>query len=139
MDKQIFKEFPNGQIVYDFNPTDEFKYVESVNEGMHVVQKEKGLTLDSAKKKALRRPDSLSEKCGYQTFVPCVACSNCVIIREIEHGEFKNSAYACKQLKRMVERYGTCTCAFSGKNGPFVIERDKTKADIEAHKNELIN
>ena len=71
MDKRVLKKFRNGQVVYDFNPADETPDSEHVNEGWGIVQKEKGLTYDTAKNKAMRRAEELSESCGYQVYTPC--------------------------------------------------------------------
>lgn len=139
MDKRVLKKFRNGQVVYDFNPADETPDSEHVNGGWGIVQKEKGLTYDTAKNKAMRRAEELSESCGYQVYTPCVACANCIIVRELEHGEYQNTAYACRMLKRMVERFGTCNQSGPGRTGPLVITRDKTMEEIESRKGELIN
>lgn len=139
IEKQVIRKYPDGKFVYDFNPTDGYDDSSDVNEKYRVVPRQKGLTIDTAMAKAEKQPESLTVKCQYRTFVPCVSCSNCVIVREMENGELVNTAYACKQLKRMVDRYGTCIFGNYGKNGPFVIQRDKTMEEIESRKGELVN
>lgn len=97
------------------------------------------MTLETAQKKAMERAEGLATRCQYHVFLPCVACSNCIIIRALEHGVFKNKVYICKVIKRTVDRYGTCVSASPGKIGATVVEYDETKAEIEANKNNLIN
>ena len=139
MDKQVIKTLPDGRLLYNFDPADEYPDSERVNEGIRVVQPVKGVSLENAQKKAMEREETIAQRYSYQEFVPCVACCSCVIIRQREHGEYKNSVYACKNMKRAVARYGTCTYASTGKTGPLVIERDLTMEEIEANKMNLVN
>ena len=139
MDPLHLRDFEDGRSLYYFNPPDGCPDSEKVNEGYRVVQAEMGMTLETAQKKAMEREESLVRRSHYQEVLPCVACCNCVIIRRLEHGVYKNTSYICRILKRMVVRYGTCTNASEGKMGPTVVDYDETKAEIEANKNNLIN
>ena len=87
----------------------------------------------------MKQAGTLSEKCGYKVYTPCVACANCFIVRELEHGEYQNTAYACRLLKRMVDRFGTCQHGETGRSGPLVIDHDKSLAEVEANMSNLIN
>ena len=139
VDKRLVKEYPNGQKVYDYNPADGQPDGERVNEGYRVVPKVKGINQECASRKAETQAADLSKLARYQVYLPCVACTNCVIVRELEHGELVNTAYACRALKRMVERYGTCINGAPGRQGPLVINRDKVLEEIERRKGELVN
>ena len=137
-DPQVIRTFPDGRRLLDFDPPDSYHDSENVGTGYHVTQRKKGLNIEAAEVKSERRVESMLKRVGYQTFIPCCVCNGCVIIRATEHGELKNTYYACQKMKAQVSRYGTCLQATEGV-GPLVIEKDLTMEEIAARKNELVN
>ena len=134
----ILKTFPDGQVLRDYDPTDEYTESEASGTEFIVRQREKGLTRETAEKKIYKRMESIATRMGYQTFLPCVRCTSCVIVRGMENGEVKNQYYACQKMKMQVERYGTCLNASEG-NGPLVLEKNLFVEEALAKKKELMN
>lgn len=134
----LLKTFPDGRTLMDFDPADEYPDSEDVGSAYQVKRRLKGITPEGAERKSEKRLMMQRERVGYKTFVPCVGCTWCIIIRATEHGTVKNTYYACQRMKMRVDRYGTCVDASEG-NGPMVIEKNLTMEEIAARKNELVN
>lgn len=139
MEKQLLREFPSGQKVWNFNPASDIPDAPDVNEGMRVVMMQKGMTLETAQHNVEQRRENMSRRANYHEVVPCIACCGCIVVREMRNGKLENTVLACSQLKRLVSRYGTCDDGRYGKTGPLVLEKDMTMAEIEANKSKLIN
>ena len=139
MDKQLIREFPDGEKIWNFNPASEIPDAPDINAGMQVVLMQRGKNLETAQRNAEDRRESLAHSSNYHEVVPCIACCKSIVVREVRHGIHENTILACTQLKRLVSRYGTCDCGNTGKTGPMVIERDLMMAEIEANKSKLIN
>ena len=135
---EIIGECPDGRPVRDYDPSDGYGESEKSGESLRVVQRMKGISFDTALKKSAERREKIVARSGYQTFIPCVRCNGCVIIRGMENGEIKNKFYACQKMKIQVERYGTCVQASEG-NGPMVMEENIRLAEAMAMKDRLVN
>ena len=138
-EKQVIRYLPDGTPLYDFDPADEYPDSVEVNEDASFRRRMRSTKLSFAEAAREHKSDVTKVRAQYQEFVPCVRCRNCTIVRVKERGEFRNRIYSCAILKCLVSRCGTCTYAGEGKNGPNVIEIDRTMDEILANKNALIN
>lgn len=138
-EKQVIRYLSDGTPLYDFDPADEYPDSVEVNEDASFKRRMRATRLGFAEAAREHRSEVTRVRAQYQEFVPCVRCHNCTIVRVKEHGEFKNRIYSCSVLKSLVSRCGTCIHAGEGKNGPNVIEIDRTMDEILANKSKLIN
>jgi len=138
LERYIVKNLPDGKPLFLFDHP--IMQDDSSEGSPYAVELGKrGIDYDSAVKKAAARTDNEKEQSHYRVSVPCVACCDCVIIQDVEKGQYVNSAYYCRLHRMPCERYGTCDHGREGKLGPHVIKRDLTMEEILAHKDELVN
>ena len=124
---EICKVCPDGNVVVNFNPPNKCPDSEDVGQGWNVDNPRIGCC---SEEKARARTDDrfvrFAIDCDYHVSIPCIFCSQCIIVREFKEGNLCNAAYFCRMLRRKVERCGTCRRAMESKHGPVIIRRDVT-------------
>lgn len=124
---EICKVCSDGNVVVNFNPPNKCPDSEDVGQGWNVDNPRIGYSSEElARARTDDRFARFAIDSDYHVSIPCIFCSNCIIVREFKEGNLCNAAYICKMLRRKVERYGTCRRAMETKHGPLIIRRDVT-------------
>ena len=135
-DPETLRVFPDGNVLRDYDPIESYEDGET---NYSLRQRVRGITLATAANNAMNRESNVMKLSHYHECIPCLRCSSCVIVREIEHGEMRNRIYVCMKNRMKVDRYGTCELATVSRNGPLVIDRDVTAEELAAQRENLIN
>ena len=138
---EICKEFLDGRVLLNFNPPNKCPDSEDVGEGWVAEHPERGTnSIDRARMRAEAQIARTSTLYDYHTSVPCIFCTNCIIVRGYREGTLCNVAYFCRELRRKVEKCGTCRMGVATKNGPMIIRQDVTVAEaLEVAKTGKLN